>query len=335
MFLYKWWANHRGTKASVALACLLASSMSFADTFASGRDLIEKMSTAMQGLNYAGTFVYAHDGDVETMRIHHSNAGGIERERLFSLNGEAREIIRNAENVVCIWPGTKTVSVSKSAPRTPFPEFDANQLAELAKLYEFTRSGMDRVAGRRAEVVDIKPLDDYRYGYRLWIDAETFLMLRSVMSNNHQRIIEQVMFTEVEYVDQIPLDTFRTSVEGERQEWVVDLDKPLPQPTPDSDIPTITLTKIPAGFTLLSDKILVLPEDSVVRRVMYTDGLASLSVYVAESVAEAKDVLLGLTGMGAVHAYGVMQKDWHVTVVGEVPNATVRMVGDSLSLAAK
>ncbi len=316
-------------------ACLLASSVCLAGSAGSGRDLIKKMSEAMQGLNYAGTFVYVHDGDVETMRIHHSRADGIERERLFSLNGEPREIIRNADSVVCIWPGSKSVSVSKAEPRTPFPEFNSDQLARLSKLYEFTRAGRDRVAGRIVEVVDIKPLDDYRYGYRLWIDAETYLMLRSVMSNNHQRIIEQVMFTEVEYVDRIALEAFQSSLEGKKYEWLVDLDKPLAEPDPDSDIPAITLDKPPLGFALMSDKLVMLPEQSVVRRVMYTDGLASLSIYVAQTSGDTKDVLHGLTGMGAVHAYGVMKDKWHVTVVGEVPQATVKMIANSLSLVAR
>lgn len=330
--MVKYFTNCRKGSVIFALACVFFSSVSVADTIATGRDLIEKMSSAMQGLNYAGTFVYSHDGDVESMSIHHSAVEGIERERLLSLNGEPREIIRNAQSVVCIWPGTKTVAVTKSVPRTPFPEFDAAQLAQLELLYRFKRGGMDRVAGRVAEVVDIHPLDNYRYGYRLWIDAETYLMLRSVMSDNQNRIIEQVMFTDVEYPDHIPASTFEASLEGDRQEWVIDLDKPMKQPDPNSDIPVIADIKPPAGFALMSDKVVMLPEQAEVRRIMYTDGLASLSVYVTRASGD-KNELHGMSGMGAVHAYGVVRDEWHVTVVGEVPGATVTKVGDSLTLA--
>ena len=305
-----------------------------ADSFESGRELIGKMSVAMQELSYTGTFIYAHEGEVETMRIEHSKADGVERERLLSLNGEAREIVRNADNVICVWPGTKSVMVSESRPRAPFPEFDAEQLAQLEKLYRFNRMGLDRVAGRVAEVVDIKPLDAFRYGYRLWIDAETFMMLRSAMSDKNQRIIEQVMFTDVKFVDSLPASLFRNTLEGERQEWMLgNDDHAAAEPEPVTDIPSVDRSEIPDGFTVMSDKVLMLPGKSKVRRVMYTDGLASLSVYVSHN--GAKDALYGMSGMGAVHAYGTGQGNWHVTVVGEVPMATVDMLGKSLVLADK
>ncbi len=323
------------TRAWLFITCLTASSLGLADTGSAGRDLVRQMSMAMQTLNYDGSFVYAHDGELESMRITHSNSDGVERERLISLNGEAREIVRNAENVVCIWPGSKTVAVSKASPRSPFPEFEPRQLAELEKLYAFDHNGMDRVAGRIAEVVDIKPLDDYRYGYKLWIDSETHLMLRSVMSDNTGAIIEQVMFTQVEYPESIPASLFTTSTKGNRQEWVIDLDMEEPliaSPPPDSGIPGVAQLNLPDGFKLMSDKVVVLPEESVVRRIMYTDGLASLSVYVAEQGENSRNELVGLMGMGGVHAYGVTQEQWHVTVVGEVPKPTVMMTGDSLQL---
>jgi len=325
----------RRAKVLLTSVCLLVSSVSFADSMETGRDLIEKMSKASQGLNYSGAFVFAHDGELETMRIYHSYEQGVERERLVSLSGEAREIIRDAENVVCIWPGTKSVSVSRSTPKTPFPEFDADQLGQLARLYAFKRNGMDRVAGREAEVVDIRPLDNYRYGYKLWIDAETFLMLRSVMSDNRGAVIEQVMFTEIEYPDSIAAELLSASVEGERQEWALDLDQHAEPEAPDTDIPGIGNFAAPEGFSLMSDKVLMLPQDSVVRRLMYTDGLASMSVYIASSPNNGESELQGISGMGAVHAYGVMQGDWHVTVVGEVPKSTVKMMGKSLSLASR
>lgn len=319
----------------LAAICLLFSSLASADSLSVGRDMIRNMSTAMQGLNYSGSFIYAHGDELESMQIFHSNVDGIEREKLISLNGEAREIVRNAESVICIWPGSKSVVVSETTPRTPFPAFEPYQLAQLEKLYAFNHVGMDRVAGRKVEVVDIKPLDSYRYGYQLWIDAETFLMLRSVMRDNSGAIVEQVMFTDVEYADDIPSSFFNPSTEGERQEWMVDFDKPLLPAEPISGIPGVDQLSVPAGFEVMSDKVLVLPGDSTVRRVMYSDGLASLSVFVAPSGGNTQNELLGISGMGAVHAYGVMEDKWHVTVVGEVPKPTVMMMGDSLKLAER
>lgn len=303
-----------------------------------GRDWIEKMSSAMQNLNYTGTFVYLHDDEVETMKIYHSKLDGVEHERLVSLNGEAREIIRNADSVVCIWPGSKSVIVSKSQPRTPFPQFDPEQLTKLELTYDFRKSGHARVAGRHAKVIDIAPLDNYRYGYRLWVDAKTFLLLRSTMSDSDGNVAEQVMFTNVSYPSQMPLEMFNASITGKEHKWLTDIPLTIPtEPVVNADIPGIDEMSLPSGFELVSDKITpVAGTDFTVRRLMYSDGLASLSVFVADAEDKSSGgILHGATSMGAVNAYGVQHDKWHATVVGEVPHATVKMLAESMLIATR
>lgn len=304
-----------------------------------GRDWIEKMSRAMQDETYVGTFVYIHDAEVETMKIYHSKIDGVEHERLLSLNGEAREIIRDADSVVCIWPGTKSVIVNKSQPRTPFPQFDHSQLNALAEFYEFRKGRDARVAGRRTKVIDIVPLDNYRYGYRLWIDTETFLLIRSAMSDSTGRLVEQVMFTDISFPDMVPLEMFSASISGQRHEWMVD-DEQSPiqpiEPIVGTDIPGVNDMLLPGGFELVSDKVTpVAGSMSAVRRLMYSDGLASLSVYITNANESAEGELNGATSMGAVNAFGVKHDSWHATVVGEVPHATVKMLAETMLIAAR
>lgn len=304
-----------------------------------GRDWIEKMSSAMQNLNYTGTFVYMHDGDVEAMKIYHSKLDGVEHERLFSLNGEAREIIRNADSVVCIWPGSKSVIVSKSQPRTPFPQFDPDQLSILELYYQFKKGGHARVAGRRASVIDIVPLDNFRYGYRLWVDAENYLLLRSTMSDAGNNIVEQVMYTDVRFPDSIPLEMFNASITGQKHEWLVN--QPIVAPDEklvDANLPGVEKMSLPGGFELISDKVTpVAGSDSVARRLMYSDGLASFSIFIADAGGQGAggNNLIGGSSMGAVHAYGIRHDQWHATVVGEVPHATVKMLAETMLIASR
>jgi len=140
-----------------------------------------------------------------------------------------------------------------------------------------------------------------------------------VMSDSQGAVIEQVVFTEIEYPDTIAPELLSASVDGERQEWALDQDPEATVETPDTDIPGVGNFSAPEGFSLMSDKVLMLPENSVVRRLMYTDGLATMSVYIASSADNGNSELQGISGMGAVHAYGLMQGNWHVTIVGEVP----------------
>lgn len=303
-----------------------------------GREWIEKMSRAMQDQTYIGTFVYIHDADVETMKIYHSKIDGVEHERLLSLNGEAREIIRDADSVVCIWPGTKSVIVNKAQPRTPFPQFDPAQLSALSKHYEFRKGRDARVADRRTKVIDIVPLDNYRYGYRLWIDTDTFLLIRSAMSDATGRLVEQVMFTDISFPDMVPLEMFNASIMGKRHEWMVD-DEPLMKPIEPivgADIPGVDEMALPGGFELVSDKVTpVAGSANAVRRLMYSDGLASLSVFITNAGGAAEGELQGATSMGAVNAFGVTHNAWHATVVGEVPQATVKMLAKTMLIASR
>ncbi len=316
---------------SFVLAALLASGR--ADAGGDARDWIEKMSIAMQDLDYNGTFVYLHDGDIESMKIFHRKVDGVEHERLVSLNGEAREIIRNADDVVCIWPGSKSVIVSKAKPRTPFPRFEPAQMQSLQTHYRFKELGPARIADRPARTIDIKPLDEYRYGYRLWIDKETSLLLRSAMSDYNGVVLEQVMFTEIELEKSMPMELFQVSAQDNRYEWLAssDLQERL-QPEVQTDIPPVSKLALPNGFELTGEQISAVAGSSKpARRLMYTDGLSSVSVFIAETGGGSGD-LLGTSTMGAVSAFGINVGQWHATVVGEVPVHTVKMVGESIEL---
>lgn len=297
-------------------------------------DRIERMSMAMQHLNYVGSFVYMHDNDVEAMRIYHSRIGNTEYERLVSLNGEAREIIRDEQSVTCIWPGSKSVIVNKSAPRTPFPKFEADQLKLMSKHYSFDEiAGRDRVAGRSTKRIDITPLDDYRYGYRFWVDEENDFLLRSAMVDGRGNIVEQVMFTDIEYPEHVSLEMLSASLTGRRHRWEIESSND-PMPEIDDKLPPVATVVLPSGFESVSDVMVpVIGSGSPARRTMYSDGIASLSVYL--TVFDSDDggaALEGGSEMGGVHAYGVRMGDRHVTVVGEVPMDTVKMVGESIKL---
>jgi len=313
--------------ASFLYACVAA-----ADDGARG--WIEKMSIAMQDLDYNGTFVYLHDGDIESMKIFHRKLDGVEHERLVSLNGEAREIIRNADDVVCIWPGSKSVIVSKAAPRTPFPRFEPEQMQSLQGHYRFTELAPARIANRPARTIDISPLDEYRYGHRLWIDKETSLLLRSAMSDYNGVVLEQVMFTDIELEQVMPLDFFSVSTQGKRYEWLGSADlQRHSRPDLQADIPSVRKLALPNGFELTGDQISPVAGSSrPARRLMYSDGLSSVSVFIAEAGGESGD-LVGSSTMGAVSAFGIDLGRWNVTVVGEVPIHTVKMVGESIALA--
>ena len=78
---------------------------------------LKKIAAASRQMNYAGTFVYQHGRKMETSRIAHRVDAGGEYEKLETLDGPAREIIRNNDNVTCYLPDTKTVIIEKRTTR--------------------------------------------------------------------------------------------------------------------------------------------------------------------------------------------------------------------------
>ncbi len=315
---------------TLTLFCLLFASAVAADP--QGRELIMKMSTAKTDLNYSGSFIYLQRGELESMQLTHSSSNGTSRERLISLNGEAREIFRNDSGTVCIWPGSRTVGINKAAHQTPFPVLEPAQLNLLENYYEFEHIGTDRVADRDVEIVDLMPLDNHRYGYQLAIDAETYLMLRSIMRDNEGTVIEEVMYTDINYLDEIPEEQLQPGIPTNGADWTIDENPIASQSNISANIPAIAEVTLPKGFNVLTDTVVNLPGHSEARRVMYTDGLATVSIYITASANNAQNELLGASSIGAVHAYGAMLGKWHATVVGEVPKPTVVLMADSMKL---
>lgn len=295
-------------------------------------DWIRQMSQAMEELTYEGTFIYLHGDEVETMSVVHDHDENGVRERLSSLNGEARVIIRDMDNVTCIWPGSKSVIVSKSQPRTPFPTFDPENHPAFADYYQFMVVGEDRVAGIITQVVAMMPVDDFRYGYKLWVDKQTRLLLRSMLLDNNDRVIEQVMFTSLSFPESANDEDFKASV-GQDYEW-----KQIDNQLSKEDKPSSNYVKfrqLPIGFNKISESMRPMRmNENPVRHAIVSDGVASVSIYIEYTDGEGKDFskMAGSSSMGAMHVYSKMFSDGLITVVGEVPEATVKMVGDAIIL---
>jgi sigma-E factor negative regulatory protein RseB len=169
----------------------------------SARQWLDEMSSALQTLDYDGTFVYLHDGRMDAMRIIHQMSEGGQSERLVSLTGSAREVLRDDKAVTCIKADNKSVMIGKSRPRPPFPVLPRD-LGKTSRNYQIEDVGDDRMAGYDARVIAITPKDEFRYGYRFWIEQNTRMLLKYDLSDPDGVPIEQVMFTRVKIGADIP-----------------------------------------------------------------------------------------------------------------------------------
>lgn len=291
------------------------------------RDWLHRMVMAVKQLNYEGTFVYAHGNQLEAMRIVHGADADGEHERMVSLNGAAREILRDDNVLTCILPDSRSVVVEKSRPKRFVPERLLELDDGLIGLYEFQVRGEDRVAGRPARLLVIEPRDDYRYGYRLWLDEQTGMPLKSDLINTDGQVLEQMMFTQLEVRDRVDQAQLQPSISGTDFKWY----RPKENVSvPRNDAKQWRVTSLPKGFSMAMQAEHAMPMSRMpVEHLMYTDGLASVSVYI-EKQGSVEDALQGPSRMGAVNAYGIEVAGHQATVVGEVPRETVEMIARSL-----
>lgn len=315
----------------LAVALLVAQSPLWADVATDdARQWLERMSKAAQSLNYTGIFVYQIEGKLEAMRVIHAMDEDGERERMFSLTGPKREVLRDNQVVTCILGDRQAVHVNRSRPRSPFPFSLPKELMQLEKNYSFKILGEDRVAGRDCRVVAVQPRDKLRYGRRLCVSDDSHLLLRSELTSPDGHVIEQVMFTSVEFPQKIDASALVPDLSGADFSWQREPEK-QPEPGDKTSDSSWKVLQVPDGFMLTDHSWHQLSADEPgVEHWVYSDGLASVSVYIEASRGE--DDYNGVSHRGALNAYGTMVGDFYVTVVGEVPRRTVEMIGKSVRI---
>jgi sigma-E factor negative regulatory protein RseB len=292
-----------------------------------------KINHAARTLNFQGIFVYQHGTQVETMRLIHKVEHGRVRERLISLNGAPREITRDDKIVRCYLPDENLVLVEhrKSDDKT-FPKILPERLQDWVENYEVMLGKSDRIAGRATQAVIIRPRDQYRYGYQLWADIQTGLLLKADLLDNNGKILEQFLFTQVDIgqpiSDQalVPPQISNKTIHYREKEngGLTQIDALLWQ-----------VTNLPKGFRLTATVSRRHPiADEAMDHLVFTDGLAAVSVFIKKRDRVDPKPITGASRMGAVNAYGrVLQGNYQVTVVGEVPAATVALIGESLMMS--
>ena len=291
-------------------------------------DWVQKMSVAMRELNYRGDFVYLHENQLESMRISHYKDENGEKERLISLNGEAREVIRDNQNLTCIWPSSRKVVVDFSRKNTFSPIFIPEDIVRLEKFYEMKLLGKDRIAGMSTVVVHINPKDKYRYGIKFWISDENGLMLKSNLINEDGKVVEEVMFTSLKVFDgeeKLVIDTMPKIDESFTLVRYHSGDSSKSFAADNS----WQLSAAPGGFWRESVLKRQIPgTDLFVHQMVYTDGLASLSIFIEK---QSSDTSSGMSSMGAVNAYIRIVNNHSVTAIGEVPAVTVKQLAEAVS----
>jgi sigma-E factor negative regulatory protein RseB len=292
------------------------------------REWLERMSESLATRNYEGRFFHVRGARSETMRIIHRVDKGKVTERLVSLDGSGREIIRNQDEVICYLPDRRTVLVEKrndsSTLITTVPSYNE----ELESHYSIERGASTKALGRRTQVILVQPRDQFRYGYRLWLDHETAMPLKSQLCDRDGNVIEQILFAELNFRERIPASDLKPAVSGEGFAWI---QQDAEQPQMARATVGWNVIRLPAGFRLTTWRLQFIAGSRIpVQHLVYSDGLASVSVFI-EPRNPQTEPMRGLAKVGAAYAYSRDLDGHQVTAVGEVPAETVEAIATGVT----
>ncbi len=314
----KLWLAVAATAATIAAAQVCAQDAATLDAL----EWLRKIADSSRTVSYSGTFVYQHGSRVETSRVVHyvNQAGGV-FEKLETLDGPPREIIRANDHVTAYIPDARVVLIERRSTRH-LPVMLPENLSDLTQQYDVRKLEADRVGGFECMWIAVSPRDKMRYGRKFCAELNSGLPLRAQVINEHAKIIESFGFSQLSLGGKFSRDqvTSRYEKRAQAQKWRIDRSA-LDVMEQAADTGWM-VSNLPAGFRksmevkrTIAGRLLAIPH------LVYSDGLAAISIFVEPKLRELS--AKPLTNQGAVHIYKRTLGEHVVTVLGEAPAATV------------
>lgn len=312
------------SRALGALLLCVAAGLAEAQGAPDALDWLRRIHQATEKLSYTGVFVYQQGGRAETSRITRRSdaSGGVEK--LETLDGTPREILRTQDEIRCYLPESQIVKVDRRRDQRGFPALLPEQVNALAEHYAIDKGEVQRVAGYDCQVLVLTPRDNLRYGYQLWADLRTGMLLKARAFDAAGETVEQFTFTQLD-IGSVPRERLRPLRAARKwrieQAGVAPADLSQSGWTVSADLP---------GFRKIVEIRRMLRDAQPVGQVVYSDGLAAVSVFIEPLAGRSEAARLGLATMGALNVYTREVADHLVTVVGEAPASSVQRIGNTV-----
>ena len=307
------------------MCCGLAQAQAQGQTSAEAMALLRRIYEATEKLSYTGTFVYQQGERTETSRITRLAGPGGEIERVEVLDGMPREIVRTRDTVRCYLPESQTVKVERRTDPRAFPAMPPERISDLARSYTITRGEAVRIAGFDCEAVVLTPKDELRYGYKLWADANTGMLLKARTFNRKGETVEQFSFAQLA-IGNVSRERVKTR-HNMAQNWRIEDAAVTPANlgrsgwTVGAELP---------GFRKIIEVTRRLGATRPVGQIVFSDGLAAVSVFIEPMSGRAEAVRPGPSSLGAFQIYTREVANHIVTVVGEAPAASVQRIATAV-----
>ena len=292
-------------------------------------DWLKKIADSSRTVSYSGTFAYQHGKRVETSRVVHyvNQAGGV-FEKLETLDGPPREVVRANDHVTAYLPDVRLVLVERRSTRH-LPIMLPDKLSDLTTHYDVKLQEMDRVGGFKCQWIGVAPKDNLRYGRKFCAELQSGLPLRSQVYNERSEVIESFRFSQLTLGREFSREqvTSKYEAQARAQHWRVDHSAlNVVEQAADTGW---AVHNLPVGFRKLMEvKRTIVGRPIAMPHLVYSDGLTAISVFIEPKLREpgAKPLI----SQGAVHIFKRMSGDFVVTVLGEAPAATVMQIANAM-----
>jgi len=279
-------------------------------------------------LNFSTSFVVVKNNQAEPYHWLHGltedseNGNQVELEILALLNGPRRDILRIDDIVSYIEPEYAPYSIMSSHISGPIPAVFSQDISVLKNNYHFVSVGKSRVLGRVAQLIRIVPKDTHRFGYWVWLDQESGLLLKLAIITRKGQLLEQIQFTHLEITD--------TLSDHLKQLQATDLPKIIDITTKQEDTElTWQVNWLPNGFKQIkSNRHRINTSKQAVEFMLFNDGLVDISVYVNPS--KDKQRAIEFANDGATLVLNQVISNVEVSVVGKIPVASAKKIVKSV-----
>jgi sigma-E factor negative regulatory protein RseB len=289
---------------------------------------LTRAAQAARSTSYAGTFAHSNGDRTSAVRITHVSVGTEEHERIEPLDGPPHEIVRRNDEMFCYFPDAKTVRLDRRVTARFFPAILSVPPATLTASYDVKLGKTERVLGYDCQWIRLEPKDTMRYAQRLCSEVNTGLVLRAKTLNAQQQVIEQYTFTDLKLGSQAAKSNVKSIFEARVKRWITDAQ---PREEARSVETGWTVTNPPPGFQKVTELRRTLPGRSgPVSQIIYSDGLASLSVFVEPNGAPPRTGEASSEDGTTTFFVRPMGENL-VSVLGEVPLATAQQFGRSVA----
>jgi sigma-E factor negative regulatory protein RseB len=292
--------------------------------------LLQKTAYAARELNYQGVFVYQNGKQTRSVQVTHMNQNGQGMARNVILdNGvqasQPREVYSQGNHVVIVRPKNQKVVMEKRRGQNLFPAMLPTDLRAIEASYSAQLGPLETVAGREAQVIELIPNDVFRYSYKVWADTEFGLLLKMTLLNSKKQTLEQIQFSQISMLNSQDVNWFQPKIDMTKAYEMEDATA-ANQVTSDWIV-----ADLPAGYVKVEHRSLIVPgKTAPVDQMIFSDGLASVSLFI-EPITKGMRPKTGHMLIGSTNICANVMDGYQVTVVGEVPEATVMQIAKAIS----